>query len=193
MVSLDEVPDDAWVASPYFCGSLTPSTPEEEPKIPVELLAFRALQEYFGEKFFGVVSTELGGGNTAAALSVAANLDIPIIDGDPAGRSVPELQHTTFYINNVSITPMSVGTSAGDVIIIKNASDHYRAETIVRSIAVASGGRVGVTDHPVHGKQLKTSLIPNAISQAEKIGAKVKRTGNYRSKKFRIQLRICTH
>lgn len=178
IMSLNEVPDDALVASPYHCGSLTSSG--KEAKVPEDILSFKALQEYFREDFFATVSTELGGGNTATALSVAANMDIPILDGDPAGRSVPELQHSTFFMNNISITPMSVVNKFGDVIIVKKVLDDFRAEKIVRSVAIVSGGTVGVTDHPTRGENLKTSLIPNTISYAEKIGAALKKTRDYK-------------
>ena len=178
IMSLNDIPDDALVASPYHCGSLTSSG--EEAKIPEDILSFKALQEYFRENFFATVSTELGGGNTATALSVAANMDIPIVDGDPAGRSVPELQHSTFFINNVSIAPMSVANKFGDVVIVKKVLDDFRAEKIVRSIAVASGGSVGVTDHPMRGENLKTSIISNTISHAKKIGGVLKKTRDYR-------------
>ncbi|WP_275952149.1 DUF917 family protein [Mordavella massiliensis] len=63
------------------------------------MLAFRTLEEYFGKPFFGVVATELGGANTAYAFHIACQLGLPIIDGDPAGRSVPELQHSSFWIS----------------------------------------------------------------------------------------------
>lgn len=31
--------------------------------------------------------------------TVLASVGLPIIDGDPAGRSVPELQHSSFWIS----------------------------------------------------------------------------------------------
>jgi DUF917 family protein len=179
IASLDEVPDHAMVASPYYCGSLTPANSQEQAQTPQELLSFIALQQYLREDFFAAVSTELGGGNTAVALSVAANMGIPIVDGDPAGRSVPELQHTIFFLKGVSIVPLGVATKSGDVVIVKEVANHIRAEKIVRSIAVASGGTVGVTDHPMRGKELKAAIIAGAISHAETIGAVLKTTSDY--------------
>jgi len=178
LIDLRDVPDDALVASPYYCGSMTSS--HSDIMIREDILSFRALQRYLGENFFATVSIELGGGNTATALSVAANMDIPIVDGDAAGRSVPDLQLSTFFINDVFIAPMSVASRFGDTAIIEKVLDDFRAEKIVRAFAVASEGSVGVTDHPVRGKILKTSLIPNAISYARKIGEVLKETMDYR-------------
>jgi len=175
LVKLDKVPDDALIASPYYCGAIKPTDAASESKRleiaePAPLVAFRALERYMDTKFFAAISTELGGGNTATALSVAANQNISIVDADPAGRSVPELVHTTFYIKGISITPMAVATDIGDVAIVPQVADHGRAEAIARAIAVVSEGRAGVVDHPVSGKNLKSAVIPNALSYAELLG-----------------------
>lgn len=173
LLSLDEVPDDALIASPYFCGALTAEMSDEGQE---DLLSFQALQKYLGQEIYATVPTELGGGNTASALSVAANLGIPVVDGDPCGRAVPELQHSTFFINQVSIAPMALANKFGDVVIIRNVTDSFKAEKFARSIAVASEGYVGVTDHPQRGKELKKSIIAGTLSTAERIGAALRRT-----------------
>lgn len=172
LVHLEEVPDQAWTASPYICGSVSPEgvksasqTDEKEP-----LIAFAALEEFLRKEFFAAVPTEIGGGNTAVAMSVAARRGIPIVDADPAGRSVPELQHSTFYIRKVPIAPLAVATAKGDVVILKQVADDFRAEEVVRAIAVVSDNHVGVADHPLEGRFLKTSLIPGTLSRALAIG-----------------------
>jgi hypothetical protein len=178
LVSLEEVPDDALIASPYQAGSISPLSKKDLEKYAhlkvvdemPSLTAFKALEEFLGRTFFATITTELGGHNTAVGMSVAAKLGIPIIDGDPAGRSVPELQHSTFYINDVPITPLAVANKFGDVAVIKNTADDFRAEAVVRAIAVVSQNSVGVADHPVEGRKLKKAVIPGAITYAGRIG-----------------------
>lgn len=178
MVSLEELPDDCFVATPYCCGAPKGLDEKEDDRFrklphldyPPSLLAFRSMEEYMGKKFFAVSSTELGGANTAEALHTACRLGLPIIDADPAGRSVPELQHSTYFVKNKSITPMTVATDFGEVIIVKDVIDDFRAEDVVRAIAVASGAMVGVTDHPMTGRDYKEAIIPDAISYALNIG-----------------------
>ncbi len=176
LITLDEVPDEALVASPYRCGAIQPTEAETEARFSRRtensspLVAFRALEHYMGKKFFAALSTELGGGNTATALSVASNQNIPTVDADPAGRSVPELVHTTFFVEGIPITPMAVATDFGDVAIFPQVVDHFRAESLARAIAVASGGHAGVVDHPITGVRLRTAVIPGAISYAETLG-----------------------
>ena len=175
LVSPEELPDEGYVAVPYMCGS--PASLENEgasvwPRLsyPETLLAFRTIEEYFGKKFCAVISTELGGANTAMALHTAFMTGLPLVDGDPAGRSVPELSQTTFYIKGVSMQPMALATQYGDTMIIKNVVDDDRAEAIARAVAVASGNKVGIADHPVQARELRDSIIPGAISYAMKLG-----------------------
>lgn len=178
LADLNEIPDEEIVAVPYVCGSISPLTEEEEleyaglPQMDVTeaMKSFQTLEEYFGKPFYGVISTELGGENTADAFHVAALLGKPIVDADPAGRSVPELQHSTFYLNDVPITPMAVATPFGDTAILNNVVNDLRAEALVRSMACVSKNIMGVTDHPTTGRVLKKSVIPGAISYALDIG-----------------------
>ena len=178
LAELDEVPDDEYVACPYVCGSVSPLTPEEEKRyaglpsmdVTEAMRAFQAMEEYFDRPFFGIISTELGGENTADAFHIAAMTRKPIINADPAGRSVPELQHSTFYINNVPISPLAVATPFGDTAIINNVVDDFRAEALVRAMACVSKNMIGVVDHPAKGAVLKRSVIPGAITYALEVG-----------------------
>lgn len=178
MADVDEIPDDALIASPYSCGSIgTLSQRERElydalPKIDTtqEIQSLRVLEKYYQKPFYGIFATELGGGNTAVALHAAAYLGKPIIDADPAGRSVPCLQHSTLFLNNISISPMGIANIFGDELIVLNSANDDRAEAIARAMAVASYNSVGVTDHPAEWKLLKNSLIKNTLSYCLNIG-----------------------
>lgn len=176
LIKLEELPDDEYVVTPYGCGA--PSAAGKNPKFAnldvaeeaSSVLAVQALESVLGKKIYAVGSTELGGSNTAEALHAALEMDIPLLDADPAGRSVPELQHSTYYIKNVPIFPMGVATKFGEKIVIQNVQNDLRAEDIVRAIAVASDNLVGVADHANVGKVIKASLIPDMITYAQEIG-----------------------
>ncbi len=178
LVDFSEIPEDAWIATPYMCGSVSPSTPELEAQYanlpvldePEPYLAYKALETYFRQEFYGVISTELGGGNTAEAFYVAALLDKYIIDADPAGRSVPELSHSTYNIFNLPIYPLACANMFGDVAILPKVVNDQRAEALVRAMAVASKNRIGVVDHPAQAKVMKDKVIKGAISYAWSIG-----------------------
>ncbi len=190
LLPLDELPDAGYIASPYGCGAPSASSAENTafadiPKYPGSpaILAFRGLEEFLGEKFCAVSSTELGGQNTAEAMHIACMLDLPLADGDPAGRSVPELIHSTFYLKGKSIAPLAVATQFADVVILKDVADDFRAEALVRSMACVSGDEVSVCDHPMTGKEYREAVIPGAISYALKIGRMLRVSREEASKK----------
>lgn len=176
MAALNEIPDDEWIGVPYMCGALTAEGGENplQRLKPLEesapLLAFQAMEAYIGKRFYGVMSTELGGGNTAESLYAAAMLNRVIVDADPAGRAVPELQHSTFYLFDMPIDPLAVADAYGDTVIISRCVDDRRAEDLVRALAVASNNSVGVVDHPATASDMRGKVIDGAISGALKIG-----------------------
>lgn len=178
LAEIDEIPDDALIGTPYGCGSIGPLSDEqlkELEKLPkldftAEVAAVKAIEEYLGKSLYGVVATELGGGNTAAALNVAARTNKLIIDADPAGRSVPCLQHSTYFLNGLPITPMGIADQFGDAMILTQAASDIRAEALTRAAAVASFNHVGVVDHIAEWKVLKNALLKNTITMCLEIG-----------------------
>ncbi|SHI75730.1 DUF917 domain-containing protein [Lutispora thermophila] len=178
LVDFDELKDEDLIATPYSCGAISPETEEERKKyqrLPLlkespHVAALLKMEEYLGREIKAVISTELGGGNTAAAFEVAAQAGKYIVDGDPAGRSVPELQHSTYYLNNIPIQPISLVNIFGESAIITDVVDDSRAEDLVRAMAVASKNTIAVVDHVNTSKVLKNAVIRGAISYAWKIG-----------------------
>lgn len=170
LASLEEIPDDGVVPMPYFVGSLAGEKVESFYEEGEAVRSYRVLEDFMGEEFAAVISTELGGANTAAALATAARLGRPIVDGDPAGRSVPELQHTTYYIVGVEMAPFAVVTPYGDEIVVGRVKDDFQAEKLVRAIASSIKTNVGVTSHPVRGRELRNAVVKDAISHALNMG-----------------------
>ncbi len=178
LADLDEIPDDALIGTPYGCGSVSPLTPkqiDEQSKLAkiettAQVVAVKVMEEYYGESFYGLVATELGGMNTAVALEASGRLNKPLIDADPAGRSVPCLQHSTYYLNDIPIYPLSIANDFGDEMMITKSMSDERAEALTRATAIASFNHVGVVDHPNRWSVLKNALLNNTISLCLNIG-----------------------
>ncbi len=177
----DELPPETWACTPYYCGSLAPSgkTAFRAAAAPHEgqecLLAARVLERHLGVTFGTTVATELGGGNTAAALSVAAQLGLPALDADGAGRSVPDLQHSTYFVAGIPIAPMGIGNKFGDEAVVQHVADDFHAEALVRAMAVASGGHVGVADHPGRLGELRKGLVLRSLTFSEQVGHAIRK------------------
>jgi DUF917 family protein len=128
------------------------------------------LSEYLGKKFDVTFEAEAGGA-TAGALTTAERMHIPIVDGCPSGRCLPEVQMSPFNVNSgITRAPLAGVTRYGDVIIIPKVYDDYRAEDLTRTIAVGSGGGFSVAANAVSGKVLKANLIPGFLSKCIRLG-----------------------
>ena len=178
LVSFDEMDPDDIIGTPYACGAISPLTEEEKKKyarLPETeesfyIMGMKQMEEYMGKEMKAVISTELGGGNTATALYCGAMSGKLIADGDPAGRSVPALQHSTYFLNDIPMCPISVMNRFGEGAIITNVFDDERAEDLVRALAVVSQNTVAVVDHVNTAQVLKDAVIRGAISHSEAIG-----------------------
>ncbi len=178
LVSFDELDPETVIGTPYACGAISPLTEEEKKKYArlketeesMYLLNLKQLEGFLGREVSAVISTELGGGNTATAFYVAAMTDRLIVDGDPAGRSVPALQHSTYYLKGVPMCPMAVMNEFGEGAVFTNVFDDERGEDLVRALAVVSRNTIAVMDHVNTAAVLKDAVIRGAISHAEEIG-----------------------
>lgn len=178
LVTFDELEENDLIATPYSCGAISPETEAERKKyekLPVHpesphVLALSEMEKHLGKEVKAVISTELGGGNTAVAFYAAAMAGKMIVDGDPAGRSVPELQHSTYYLHNIPIHPMAVVNEFGEAAVITHVVDDFRAEALVRALAIVSRNRIAVVDHVQPASVLKNAVIQGAISDAWRIG-----------------------
>ncbi len=178
MVTLDEAPQDALVCTPYMLGAISALPAEEEalyarlPRIaePAVLAAYRRFQAYLGRDFYGTISCELGGSNTAVSFYAAAMSGHFIIDADPAGRAVPEITHSTYYINGLPAAPIVMANEFGETIICENIADDMRAEHIVRALSKVSRNDIAAIDHALEVRDLRDAVIPGAISMAMDMG-----------------------
>lgn len=180
LVDLDEAPQDALVCTPYMLGAIS-ALPEEEERLYKRLprnsehailAAYRRFQDYLGREFYGTISCELGGSNTAAAFYAAAMSSAHIIDADPAGRAVPEITHSTYYLNDLPAAPIVMANEFGEAVICENVIDDARAEHIVRALSKVSRNSIAAIDHALEIREIRDAVIPGAISLAMNMGRK---------------------
>jgi len=178
LVSFDELDNDDVIGTPYSCGAISPISEEEKQKyarLPDREkdhynMALEQMEGFLGRPVKACISTELGGGNTAKAMYVAATTGKFIMDADPAGRSVPALQHSTYCIHNVPICPISVMNQFGEGAVFTHVFDDQRAEDLVRALAMVSQNHIAVVDHVNTAGVLKNAVIQGAITQAGRVG-----------------------
>lgn len=179
LVDIDDVPSGSYVCTPYMLGTVTQMPTDAELKykrLPRNskssiMTAFRRLEAYSGHSFYGTICCELGGSNTAISFYVAAMIDGFIIDGDPAGRAVPEITHSTYYLNELPAAPIVSANEFGECFICENIVDDQRAEDLIRALAITSRNDIAAIDHAMDIDDVRDVLIKGTISSALALGS----------------------
>ena len=171
----DDLAGTDLVACPYAVGAMTAADAGFYGDLPFTgehptVLAVRALEDHLGRRVAGVFPGEIGGGSIGDAFYAAAMMDVPVIDADPAGRAVPEIEHSLLSLHGVPSAPLAVVNEVGDTAIFTRVADDARAETLIRALAVASRNAVWVADHGQPWGELRDLLVPGSVSRALAVG-----------------------
>lgn len=151
-----EIRDDLWTAYPFGMGSIAPKTPEIEDRMKKLGLreikcerrlieALKMLEEYTEREIEVVIPIEIEGYNTPGPLAAAANMNKTIVDGDYAGRAIPEISQTTPYLKDKPLLPITSVDPWGNKTLIKEAVNYEVAERIGKFISAAGFGSAGDT------------------------------------------------
>ncbi len=173
VVSPDEVPDDAVVASVGSMGSPTIGV-ERIPRGDESLVALRALEQHVGKAAQYLIPGEIGGVNSTRPMVVGALAGLPVIDADGMGRAFPELQMDTFSIYGVSIAPATLADPRHNTVLFPMVEDPHTLERYARAVTIQMGGSSGYAFPIMTGTEMRRTAIPNTISLARSIGDAVR-------------------
>lgn len=168
LLPVDELDDDAYVVAIGGVGAPSVSL-ELLPSVDDAAVALRAFEQHVQREVDAVVSFEVGGGNSMVPIIAAARRNIPVINGDGMGRALPEAQMMTYPIAGVAPTPAIALDYAGNIATFSTDST-ATYERHVRNMAQAMGGMIMTVEHPMTGKQLKSSIVPGTISFSIEVG-----------------------
>jgi len=172
LIAPSEVPDNAKVVNFACVGATT--TIDYDSSAAVKTL--KVLEKHQGFSAFATIPVELGGFNTLAAIDVAARCGIPVVDGDGAGRSVPEVHLKVYTLDAVPLTPMVVADTPGrNIVIVKETIDSRAAERIARVLATEWSHSAYTARRVLTGAQVKFSPIQLSLSKSMRIGKLLRR------------------
>ncbi len=138
--------------------------------------AFELLEQILGKQFSYTLSGETGTANIFIAMLAAVSKQIPIVDCDGAGRSVPELSMTTYAATGIDVSPCPlVSEKDGDVKSVLYAKTSSDMESLIRPIISTEqfGQQGGIATYAHNGQTMhdKQSVIPGTISRAWRLGS----------------------
>lgn len=175
IVDPSELPEEALLASPYTIGSMGSALGRDEETMRKLLLeAISTLGKELGREVSAIVASELGGGNTAIALYMAALLGKPIVDGDLMGRAGPELHQSTAHVHGIPVTPAVIVSPTGSVVVAKKIHSVDFYEDVFRYIAYLSGGWSLVIDTPLSGENARRAVIRGTLSLSHRLGRAIR-------------------
>lgn len=167
LASPEEIDPGSWVAVVGGMGS--PAAALEKGIFNALTRAFEALERAIGFSFSAVIPLELGSGNSIAPMSVAARKGIPIVDGDGAGRAIPQLDMTTYAIYGVPISPFTLANES-DVSVVLYTDSPDQIERLARAITIEFGMVAGFATHAMQGEVLRKVAVPGTLSLSENVG-----------------------
>lgn len=192
-VSPEAIADDAWVCSVFGMGSIAPTAPlsaEQRRALgypdawTVARPMVRAVQEleiYTGKKIAAILPFELGAGNTSTPMDAAVQLGAAIVDGDCAGRAIPELSQTTAAIAGIRFAPGAVADAWGNVLLVKQTASEALTERIGKLISIATKlpdmkAACAHAGFLMSGRELKRIAVPGGITRALAVGRAIRQT-----------------
>lgn len=179
LAALDDVPDEAVLCTPYLLGAISETAAEEAQayaglpqaaRHPL-LLAYGRLEAHLGAPIHGTIACELGGSNTAVPFFLAAMAGGVTIDADPAGRAVPEITHSGYFLEGLPASPIVAANGFGELALLEHVADDARAERLVRALCHVSRNDIAAIDHALPAGLLRPALLPGTLSRAGVLGA----------------------
>ncbi|MEE2776219.1 MAG: DUF917 domain-containing protein [Acidobacteriota bacterium] len=168
LLTLDQLADDSLVIPVAMMGAPTVMV-EKFPNGAEAERVLGKLEEILGRRAEAVIAAEIGGGNALLPLTLGAQLDLPVVDGDGMGRAFPELDMVSWNVGGVSVSPLAMSDEHGNVVTIDGCSGAH-AENLARHVVMAMGGMCVIALYPMTGRQVKESTVRGTISIALEIG-----------------------
>ncbi|MBW1713566.1 MAG: DUF917 domain-containing protein [Deltaproteobacteria bacterium] len=182
----DELDEAAMTCCAWGMGSIAPRDPEETQAALARLgvpgpvhdrnlaVAVQELEAYAGVKVEAIIPLEPGGRNSPNPLSSGARLGIPLLDGDYAGRAIPEIVQILPSIAGHKPWPAAAVDVYGDVTIIRQAAAPPMAERIGKHLALAAFGSVAMAGFLLPAKEVRQLIVPGTASRSLKVGQSIR-------------------
>ncbi|TMR91105.1 DUF917 domain-containing protein [Nonomuraea basaltis] len=161
LVAAGELPPETLCVAVSLVGSTT-ALGEQLPRGDEPVRAVRALERRLGERAGAVVALNLAAENALVPLIAAADLGVPLVDGDGTGRVFPLVEQTTYTLGGVSAAPLALAGASGELVLLETAGD--RVEELLRPVVLSAGGWAVAACYPMAARDLARVLVPGTVS-----------------------------
>src|SRR3954452_21144192 len=173
LVDVDEVPEDAVVLPVAMMGAPTVMV-EKLPSADQVATAVEALARYLGRTPTHLACIEAGGVNSTIPFVAAAQLGLPLVDGDGMGRAFPELQMVLPTLAGIAATPMAIVDEKGNRGVLHTIDNHW-AERLARTATIEMGCSAIVSLYAMTGAQVRQGFAAGTLSLCVALGRDIDR------------------
>ena len=172
LADLDELPGDGLIMP---CGAIgAPTVSVEKIENGDEGGRLRHyLEGATGRTVSALMCSEIGGANGLLPVCWAAQMGLPVLDGDGMGRAFPELQMDTFSIYGLRCTPAGLADVRHNTVVFADLADTVTLERYARAVTIQMGGHAGYAFPLMTGAEAKRTAVPHTLTLARAIGAAV--------------------
>src|SRR5260370_4765966 len=117
LVTADQLGDEALVVLPFSLGSPVPLI-EKFPLGKEMVQAYETINRCLHGRVKAVMPDEIGGINSMVPFCIAAQLGIPVVDGDCMGRAYPEIQLVTLTMHGIRACPFAIADEHGNSVVL---------------------------------------------------------------------------
>jgi hypothetical protein len=171
LITPDEADDEWWGA--VIAGMGSPKASLTRVRTYSPRIALETLEKNLGIKAAFVIPFELGAGNSLNPMLAAVQKNIPMIDGDPSGRAVPEIDMTAFSLGGLPLTRLAMATEDNIRVLIDTEKLHD-VERVARAVTAELQGVSAIACQAMQGLNMKKLIIPGTTTMVENIGRTLK-------------------
>ncbi|MEJ7647752.1 MAG: DUF917 domain-containing protein [Nakamurella sp.] len=177
LVHPDDLPEDAVVFPVAMMGAPTVMV-EKLPSGDQFAAAIRALSTYLDRPPTHVACAEAGGINSTIPIIAAAELGLPLVNGDLMGRAFPELQMVLPTLSGIDCTPMSIADEKGNTGIL-TTRDNVWAERLARTMTIEMGCSAIISNFVMDAPTARSTMAAGTLGLCRELGAAIEaaRTG----------------
>ena len=168
LVDADELPAGELVLPVAMMGAPTVLVEKIPNGAELERVV-RAVEGRLGRRAAALMSVEAGGINSTIPIVAAAELGLPLLDGDGMGRAFPEIPQCSMSVRGVSATPMALADEKGNLGLLETV-DNAWTERLSRTATVEMGGSSIIALYPMSVEEAAYAVIPGTMSRAVEIG-----------------------
>lgn len=128
-----------------------------------------SLAHFAGIRPAAVGIIEIGGLNAMMPIVAAAELGLPVVDGDLMGRAFPSVHSTTLAVRGAPIAPFALVGAAGEVVLVEESS-RSAAESMLLSAVSGMGGSAALAIFPTSAADLGAADCGGSLSTCMRLG-----------------------